>query len=310
MTDDDPRLLPDDIELIDDKFLDRSHLIGTYVILADQPALVDPGPTTTLEHLEMGLAEHGLALDDIRAILLTHIHLDHAGTTGTLVARVPHVQVYVHEIGAPHVIAPDRLVRSATRLYGDLMDTLWGEIRPVPAENVTALSGGETLQLGTRTVDVHYTPGHASHHITYFDTVTDAAFVGDVAGVHLPGLPYVRPATPPPDIDLEAWEESLQTILQLQPSALLLTHFGPGLEPSVHVQEFRARLRRWAETVRRGLAQNTSQVQQIAQLQALADSELPHNMAEDLASRYEIVTSVEQSWQGLARYWRKRHSDS
>lgn len=313
MTDAATPSLPGDIKLVDDKFLGRPHLIGTYVLPGEQPALVDPGPATTLDNLEAGLAEHRLSLSDIHAILLTHIHLDHAGATGKLVSRAPQVQVYVHEIGAPHVIAPERLIRSAAHLYGDLMDTLWGEIRPVPAENVTAVVDGETIRLGGRVIDVHYTPGHASHHVTYFDRTTGAAFVGDVTGVRLPGTPYVRPATPPPDVDLEAWDKSLQSLAHLDPAALLLTHFGPGLESTTHVAEFRDRLGQWAETVKRGLAEYTSESQQIARLQSLADSELAHvpldDAAADVATAYGIVTPLDQSWKGLARYWRKRENE-
>jgi glyoxylase-like metal-dependent hydrolase (beta-lactamase superfamily II) len=306
--------LPGDIKLIDDRFLGQPHLIGTHILPGERLALVDPGPATTLDSLEAGLAGRGLSLSDIHAVLLTHIHLDHAGATGTIVARAPHVQVYVHVIGAPHVIAPERLIRSAARLYGDLMNTLWGDILPVPAENVTAVTDGQTIRLGKRAVDVHYTPGHASHHVTYFDRDTGAAFVGDVTGVRLPGTPYVRPATPPPDVDLEAWAKSLQTLVELDPAALLLTHFGPGLEPTTHIAEFRDRLWRWAETVKRGVVKHTSDLQQMAELQAMADSELAHvrlekGVAEAAASAYEIVTPLDQSWQGLARYWHKRESN-
>lgn len=302
--------LPDDIKLVDDRFLGRPHLIGTYILPGEQPVLVDPGPATTLDNLLAGLAVHGLTPDELHGVLLTHIHLDHAGATGKLVARAPHVQVYVHEIGAPHMVAPERLLRSAARLYGDLMGTLWGEVLPVPADNVTAVTGGDVLWLGGRAVEVHYTPGHASHHVTYFDRTTRAAFVGDVTGVRLPGAVYVRPATPPPDIDLEAWDSSLQALVQLDPAALLLTHFGPGLAPTSHIAEFRNRLQRWAATVRQGLAEDTSESQQIARLQAVADAELA-DAGEEVAAAYETATPLDLSWQGLARYWRKqRQTDS
>lgn len=298
--------LPDEIRLVDDLHLGRPHVIATYVLLGDEPALVDPGPSSTLPNLEAGLAAHGLALRDLHAVLLTHIHLDHAGASGTLVARYPHLRVYVHQRGAPHMIAPERLIRSAARLYGDELERLWGEFRAVPEQNMTVLSGGETLRLGGRTVRVFYAPGHASHHVVYFDEGTGAAFTGDTAGVRMPGSSYTRPPTPPPDIDLEGWQRSLDTLRALEPRLLLLTHFGPVHEPAEHIEDYRARLLRWAETVRQGLLSGADEATQIARLQALADAELGAIASPDVYQRYRQAAAVEQSWHGLARYWRKR----
>ncbi|MCZ7571829.1 MAG: MBL fold metallo-hydrolase [Ardenticatenaceae bacterium] len=298
--------LPDDIRLVDDLHLGRPHVIATYVLLGDEPVLVDPGPGSTLETLEAGLAAHGLAGGDLRALLLTHIHLDHAGASGALVARYPHLRVFVHERGAPHMIAPERLISSAARLYGDEMERLWGEMRPVPESNITVLEGGETLRLGGRTVRVFYAPGHAWHHVMYFDEATGAVFTGDVAGVRMPGSPYARPPTPPPDIDIEAWQRSLDTIRGLEPRLLLLAHFGPVYEPAGHIEAYRARLLRWAEFVREGLVGGADEATQIARLQALADEELKAVAPPSLYDHYRQAAAVEQSWQGLARYWRKR----
>ena len=292
--------LPGGIRLIDDMHRSRPHIIGTYLLPGDEPLLVDPGPTSTLAHLEAGLASAGLTLADIRAILLTHIHLDHAGATGTLVARYPHLQVYVHHRGAPHLVDPERLLKSARRLYGDGMDQLWGDVRAVPAQQLHVLSGGETLQLGQRTMQVYDAPGHASHHVMYVETESGAAFVGDVAGVLLPGTRSSRPPTPPPDIDLAAWQHSLDLVRDLDPSVLLLTHFGAVDQPREHIEDFRARLLHWAEVVRAGLASGMDEASQIRQLQALADSESGH------AEQYQYAAPIDQSWQGLARYWRKR----
>ncbi|MFQ5855434.1 MAG: MBL fold metallo-hydrolase [Anaerolineae bacterium] len=306
MIDPDPVVLSDELRLIDLRFLDLPHLIGTYVLLGDEPALVDPGPTSTLPSLEAGLAELGLALDDIRTLLLTHIHLDHAGATGALVARYPELQVYVHERGAPHMMSPERLLRSAGRLYGEWLEYLWGEVRPVPERNLIALRGNETLRLGRRSVHVYDAPGHAYHHVAYFDEASGAAFVGDVAGVRLPGMPYVRPATPPPEVDLEAWQDTLDALHAIEPSRLLLTHYGSGLDPAEHIEDFRARLLRWAETVHQGLADGEDESAQIAQLGALAHEELGSDAESDVHVSYQLATPIEQSWQGLARYWRKR----
>lgn len=300
------RELPDDLLLIDDFHLGRPHIIGTYVLIGDQPALVDPGPSSTLPALEGGLNAQGIRFDDVRAILLTHIHLDHAGATGTLVHRYPHLRVYVHERGAPHMIAPEKLIQSATRLYGEEMDRLWGEIRAVPEQNVTVLKGGERVILGGRTLSVFYTPGHASHHVVYFDEANRTAFVGDVAGVRIPGTSYVRPPTPPPDIDVEAWQQSLDLILSLDPRVLLPTHFGPIFTPVEHIEQLRARLLRWAEIVRQGLVSGEDEATQIARLQAADDAELGTAISQSTVVDYQQATPIEQSWQGLVRYWRKR----
>ncbi|MFQ5594588.1 MAG: MBL fold metallo-hydrolase, partial [Anaerolineae bacterium] len=239
--------LPEDIGLIDLRLLGLAGLNGTYVLLGDEPALVDPGPASTLDSLEAGLATYGLALADVRALLLTHIHLDHAGATGSLVARCPDLRVYVHQRGAPHMASPERLLNSAGRLYGDWLEFLWGETRPAPEQNLVPLSGGETIHLGGRVVLASDTPGHAYHHLAYFDEGSRSAFVGDVAGVRLAGMPYVRPATPPPEVDLEAWQATLDRLLALEPSRLLLFHFGPANDPTEHIEQLRARLLRWAE---------------------------------------------------------------
>src|SRR5262245_43694445 len=221
-----------DLRLVDVLHLGRPHVIASYALLADELALVDPGPASTIANLEAGLAAQGLALGDVRALLLTHIHLDHAGATGTLVARYPHMRVYVHQRGAPHLIAPERLIQSATRLYGDQMQWLWGEFRAVPEQAITTLGGGETVRLGRRTLRVYDAPGHASHHVMYFEEASGVAFVGDNGGIHLPGMPVVRPATPPPEIDLGAWQRTLGLLQSLNPRLLLLTHFGPIANPA------------------------------------------------------------------------------
>jgi glyoxylase-like metal-dependent hydrolase (beta-lactamase superfamily II) len=298
--------LPADARLIDLLHLGRPHVIGAYLLLGDQPALVDPGPASTLDTLEAGLAAHGLALADIQTILLTHIHLDHAGATGALLRRYPHLQVYVHARGAPHLVAPEKLIGSATRLYGDAMQRLWGPILPVPEQAINILSGGETLSIGRRALRVYYAPGHASHHVIYFDQHSGAAWVGDTGGVCRPGAAVARPATPPPDIDIEAWQRSLDLLRALDPSALLLTHFGPAYQPAAYLEDYRAALLQWAEAVRTGLLSGADQAVQIEQLNQLAQAGLGPDTTDEDATLYEQASSTTLSWQGLARYWRKR----
>ena len=298
--------LPADTRLIDLLHLGRPHIIGAYLLLGEQPALIDPGPASTLDALESGMAAYGLTLVDIQSILLTHIHLDHAGATGALLRRYPHLRVYVHARGAPHLVAPEKLIHSATRLYGDAMQRLWGPILPVPEQAITVLSGGETLLVGGRVLHVYDAPGHASHHVIYFDKSSRAAWVGDTGGVCRPGAAVARPATLPPDIDIEAWGRSLDLLRALDPSALLLTHFGPTYQPAAYIEDYRAALLHWAEIVRVGLASGADQAAQIAQLDQIAQSSLGAGTSAEDATLYEQASSTTLSWHGLARYWRKR----
>lgn len=298
--------MPDDLLLIDTQHLERQHVIATYLLDGDAPALVDPGPTSTLATVEAALARQGRSLGDLRAILLTHIHLDHAGAAGTLVARYPHIQVYVHQRGAPHMADPERLIRSATRLYGEAMGTLWGEFRAVPAERLTVLAGGETIRLGRRTLRAFDAPGHASHHLIYLDETSGAAFVGDNGGIRLPMMDGATPATPPPDIDLEAWGRTLDLLRSLDPQLLLLTHFGPSFDAAAHIDGYRASLAHWAEAVRAGLESNQPEEAQVATLRAMADASLPPETTPADRLAYHQAAPIAQCWQGLARYWRKR----
>jgi glyoxylase-like metal-dependent hydrolase (beta-lactamase superfamily II) len=194
---------------VDLHFQGRDNVIASAIV--ESPggvAIIDPGPTSCLEALELGLQARGIRWPDVRHILLTHIHLDHAGATGTIVRAHPHVAVMVHEKGAKHLVDPTKLLDSATRLYGEHMDRLWGEFAPVPADRLEVLTGGERVEAGGRIFDVAYTPGHASHHISFFDGSSGVAFVGDTAGVSV-NDGYVLPPTPPPDIDLELWTASI-----------------------------------------------------------------------------------------------------
>lgn len=248
-------------------------------------ALIDPGPASTIEAVLAALDRPP------EAILLTHIHLDHAGATGTLVECFPRVRVYAHEAGAPHLIDPERLLRSAARLYGDEMERLWGEVLPVPAANVTALAGGETVA----GLEVLYTPGHASHHVTYFDPASGDAFVGDVAGVRIPPGETVWLPTPPPDIDLELWRGSIALLAEREPERLLLTHYGSVDDPRRHLAATLAELERLAESSRAG-----DERQFLAALGERIDAEPP-----ELAERTRVAMPPEQSWLGLERYWRR-----
>lgn len=256
--------------------------------------LVDPGPEATISNVLAALGDWRP-----RALLLTHIHLDHAGATGALVRRWPDLDVYVHERGAPHLVDPSKLLASAARLYGEEnMRRMWGEIVPVPTERVRVLSGGETIPMsgGFR---VAYTPGHASHHVAYLHEATGRAYVGDVAGVRIPPAPVeatIAP-TPPPDIDIEAWEASLDAIAAWRPTSLGLTHFGAVEETDAQLEAVRASLRELAQLARDVDA---------ATMAAVVRARAARGGDGSLHAAYAAAVPPEHAYQGLERYWRKR----
>ena len=291
---------------IDLKFLGLQRVVGTAVLGGPSGlALIDPGPTSCLAALESGLGDHGHRLEDVQTVLLTHIHLDHAGATGVLLSRVPTAVVYVHEKGAPHMADPTKLLASATRLYGANMDRFWGEFRPVPADRMRVLRGGERLDISGRTLEVAYTPGHASHHVSYFDMTTGIAYVGDTAGIRV-AKAYVKAPTPPPDIDLEAWEASLRTIEAWRPQSLVLTHFGQVDDVPDHIRRFRAALNRSATLVRETLASEGTDGERIRRYVEDMRAEAQRVLSPDEAASTEAAAAFDHLWQGLARYWRKR----
>lgn len=291
---------------VDLQFLGRSHAIATAVLQSPGgAALVDPGPTTCLETLTLGLQARGLRLADVRDILLTHIHLDHAGAAGTIVREHPHIRVFVHERGATHMADPGKLVDSARRLYGDDMDRLWGEFAPVPRQNLVALAGGEQIEAGGRRFDVAYTPGHASHHVSYFDRSSGLAFVGDTAGVCIDGG-YVLPPTPPPDIDLEAWRDSVGRIEAWSPDTLFLTHFGPVTTPRPHLQSLLHNLEQMAAVVKRTLADAGTDDERSRVFAESLRQDMRRQMTEAQVATYPVAAPFEMLWLGLARYWRKK----
>ena len=269
---------------IDVKHLGRDRVIVAY---ERDGAIVDPGPASSVHNL---LA----ACPEPHALLLTHIHFDHAGAAGVLTRRFPDLKVYVHERGAPHIADPSRLTRSAEQLYGDDMDRLWGEIAPVPEENIVVLSGGETVE-GLR---VEYTPGHASHHVAYFDPDSGEAYTGDVAGVRIPPAATVLPPTPPPDIDLEKWSASIDVLSAWSPSALCLTHGGRFDDVERHLDQLRERLTEHAR-----VARDAGREAFLSMLAAARESEGP-----ELEARYEQAMAPEHQWLGLERYWAKQEA--
>ncbi|HET6958290.1 MAG TPA: MBL fold metallo-hydrolase [Vicinamibacterales bacterium] len=269
-------------------------------------AIVDPGPSSTLPALRAGLERAGISMADVRTLLLTHIHLDHAGATGTLVRENPALRVYVHEKGAPHMVDPTKLIASASRLWGDAMDRLWGEMRPVPAESLTILRGGERIAAAGRDLDVAYTPGHASHHVSFFSGDTGIAFVGDTAGVRLQAGRFILPPTPPPDIDLEAWRDGFARINAWHPETLFVTHFGPFAPVGPHMTEMMDHLDLTSGLAKASLERPGSDEDRETWFSDEIRRELRRRMTESEAQAYEIAGRFDLNWRGLARYWRKR----
>ena len=271
----------------------------------DGLALVDPGPSSTREALEALVAAFGARREDIRHVLLTHIHLDHAGAAGSLARDVPRARVYVHARGAPHLADPTRLLDSARRIYGDRMDALWGEFLPVPADRLVVLDGGERLTLGTRRWRVAATPGHAIHHVAYLDEHEGIVFTGDVAGEATQHDTPALPVTPPPDIDLEAWRPSLDAILAWGPEGLLLTHYGLVRDPGAHLDAMWDRLLDWSTLVRASLDGPGTDDDRADAFQAEEVARLTTGMPAEQA-RWVDADAIRSSWFGLARYWRRK----
>jgi glyoxylase-like metal-dependent hydrolase (beta-lactamase superfamily II) len=295
------------LSYVDLDFLGVPRVIATVVIHGPGGAvLIDPGPSSTLPALRAGLDHAGIPLAEVRTILLTHIHLDHAGVTGTLVRENPTLRVYVHEKGAPHLVDPTKLVASATRLWGDEMDHLWGEIRPVPQDNLVVLTGGERLSAGGRDLEVAYTPGHASHHVSFFNADSGIAFVGDTAGVRLPPTGFIMPPTPPPDIDLEAWPVSLRRIADWHPETIFVTHFGPYAPVGAHLTEMAAQTEMTSSLVKASLVRPGTDEEREAWFSDEIRRDLRRRMSEADAHAYEVAGRFDLSWRGLARYWRKK----
>jgi glyoxylase-like metal-dependent hydrolase (beta-lactamase superfamily II) len=292
---------------LDVNWAGRPRSVAAALLSSDgHHAVIDPGPESTLPTLRKELAARGLSVRDLEALVLTHIHLDHAGATGTMVRENPRLAVYVHVNGMPHMIDPSRLLSSAGRLWGDDLKRLFGETLQVPAENLRRLEGGETLTVGQQKLEVIYTPGHASHHVSYFDSQEGLMFVGDTAGIRIEGGPYILPATPPPDISLELWEDSFAKILVRKPRQLFLTHYGVSSDPVAHIAEFRERLHQWAALTAEVIGTAPSDAAASDAFIATAHEEIAQYLGTEQADHYAFTAGLNLSFLGMARYLRKR----
>ena len=266
-------------------------------------ALVEAGPASTAGALLAGIRAAGHDPAALTHLLLTHVHLDHAAGSGQLVRLAPRARVYVHRVGAPHLVDPGRLLASARRLYGDAMDALWGTVLPVPAERLRLPAGGEAIRVGTRTLVALDTPGHADHHLAFHEPDTGVVFAGDAAGIRLDGARHVRPPTPPPELDTRRWLASVDRLRRLSPTRLLLTHFGGSEDAAWHLDDLAARLREWTRLAR-AHADTTSLADA---LRARGDADLLAASGDaELVARYAASIPYEMMAAGLLRQERLR----
>jgi len=293
-------------ELIDLEHLGLRGAIGVYVILGEEPALVDPGPSTTLERLRAGLAALGVGPEDLRHILLTHVHLDHAGATGHLVEAYPHARVHVHEGGAPHMVDPTRLVASTRRTFGEAHDRLWGEVKPVPSERIRGWSAGARDPLrGIRPIP---TPGHIDHHLAFLDEGEGTLLAGDAMGIILaPGAPS-HPPTPPPSVDLRAWENTLSEVRAIGPERFGVTHFGLHDDAVGRAQSLQTRLDALEARVRRAMEQGGGD-EDATRFNDEVMQEFAPFLGEDQARRYFDLFSAATDWRGV-RFYLERNPDT
>jgi len=293
---------------IDLRFLDQPGVIASFLLRGDgEAAFIETGPGSTTPALLDAAARAGVQPEEVRHLLVTHIHLDHSGGAGLLLRHFPNATLYAHQIGVPHLIDPSRLLSSATRIYGGLMHRLWGDVVPVPAERLVALADRQRVRVAGRMLEVLYTPGHAGHHVAFRELESGEIFAGDAAGSRLEGFSYVRPLTPPPDLDLEAWDRTLDLLADYHPPALYLTHFGRHEGVQAHLAELRLRLREWEKLVLTGLLAGHDRTAIAAALQREGDRELLIRQADaDVIARYESTSAYAMNAAGYERYLRKR----
>jgi glyoxylase-like metal-dependent hydrolase (beta-lactamase superfamily II) len=298
------------IEIIDLDFMGTGQVVASFLLLGGDgtsAALVETGPTTCLDRLTAGLKYHGVSHEDVRQVFLTHIHLDHAGASGHLSGLLPNATFYVHEVGYPHLADPSKLVKSATRIYGERMEELWGEARPVPENRIKILKGGEETESAGGILVAHDTPGHAYHHLAYLEPDSGALFTGDVAGIRLPGQSYIRPPTPPPEIDVEAWMRSIDYIRQIDPASLWPTHFGTYEDVERHLDELERRLQDWLLFVEGQIDDGAEREEISDRLKAKGDAEMLAEGSDITQSaRYDLAGSYTMLTDGLMRYVTRR----
>jgi glyoxylase-like metal-dependent hydrolase (beta-lactamase superfamily II) len=299
--------------VIDTHMHGLAGITGVFLLQGETTALVETGPKSSVDHVLFGLTDEGV--DHLDWIIVTHIHLDHAGAAGTLAQHFPEARVAVHEVGAPHLVDPSKLWSSAGRIYGDAMEKLWGGIDPLDADRIVPLSDGDSVDLGDRKLQAVDTPGHAAHHHAFLDTSTGIAFVGDALGVRLRDVGVMRPATPPPEFNLMQAVDSINRIHVLQPSSVYLTHFGaPDEANPVSVgevcDEAADALLRWGEWVRdaRDQTRDLDEVTRLVTERSRAD--MGRNLDDEALDRMDQTTSYWMNTSGYMRYFDKQEKST
>jgi glyoxylase-like metal-dependent hydrolase (beta-lactamase superfamily II) len=292
------------IHTMDLHFQDAAHTIASYLVIGAQgPVLVETGPGSTLKKLLSLLSTHGYAATDIKHVLVTHIHLDHAGAAGWWAQQ--GAQVYVHHVGAPHLIDPAKLLSSAGRIYGERMDMLWGETLPAPAEKVTALEDGDVVNVAGLSFTALDTPGHAYHHHVY--QLGDIAFTGDAAGIQIPGNFFVDLPAPPPEFNFELWQQSITRLQTLDLVAIYPTHFGRLEDWRTQLDELSTLLKAAVDFVGEAMAagQDREEILEGYLAEHLARA-AADGMSSEVFEQYELANPHTMSVDGLMRYWRKK----
>ncbi len=296
-------MAPARVITLDLNFQGRQRAIASYLIRhADANILIESGPGSTKVGLEAGLASEGLSPRDVTHVLLTHIHLDHAGAAGWLARQ--GAQIYVHPVGAPHMLHPEKLLASATRIYGDRMDSLWGEFLPVPEEKLVVAQDEETIEIGSLSFTPIHTPGHAEHHYAYL--FEETCFSGDVGGVRIPGYPYLRVPMPPPELHLERWHESIARLRRLEFKTIAPTHFGMFDDVDWHLNEVDKGLdsaSRWLDEI----MPTDPSVEQMRQMYTdwIEEEGKAMGLDDQVVRSYELANPLGMSADGLLRYWKK-----
>ncbi|GAB4248168.1 MAG: MBL fold metallo-hydrolase [Ekhidna sp.] len=288
---------------IDLNFQEYDHAIATFLIETEDGAvLIESGPFSTFEKLEEGLFNHGYKVNDVKHVLLSHIHFDHAGAAWAFAEK--GATIYLHPFGSGHMHDPSKLVASATMIYGDQMDTLWGKMEGISEKNLRVMAHEESVDIGGHSFTALHTPGHAKHHIAW--QWKDMIFTGDVAGVKIEGGPVVPPC-PPPDINLEDWNHSIDLVLAKNPNKLVLTHFGEEHNPNIHMKELKEILNDWAQWIKVKWEEGLSNDEITPLFMEYTASQLrERGVSEHGIEQYEAANPSWMSVAGLVRYWKKK----
>ncbi len=297
--------LPENVIGVDTHMGGLPGITAGYLLPGERPALIETGPAKVASVIAEGVSRAGLAPGDLGWIVLSHIHLDHAGGVGDLVRTFPNATVVVHPFGVRHLVDPERLLASSARVYGELMDTVYGGLTPVEASRIKAVEDGEVIDLGGRRLELIHAPGHARHHIAAFEPDLGALFAGDAVGVLLPGSRTLRPATPPPDFDRDLAVRSLRAFAERSPAHLVLTHFGPITPPAERLAEAEERLLRWCETAEAAAREHGPEVDHIeAALRERFDQEEGYPSRD--GDRFRLLNTYRSNAAGLARWIQQR----